>query len=38
MMRTDFVILDLETTGLNPEGERVIQIAMLKKHNDQLET
>lgn len=38
MMRTDFVILDLETTGLNPEGDRVIQIAMLKKHNDQLET
>ncbi len=37
-MRKDFVILDLETTGLNPEVDRVIQIALLKKHNDQLET
>ena len=37
-MRTDFVILDLETTGLNPDVDRVIQIALLKKHQDQLKT
>ncbi|AUW93673.1 hypothetical protein BXT84_06745 [Sulfobacillus thermotolerans] len=32
-MRTDFVVLDLETTGLNPEGDRIIQVAMLREIN-----
>lgn len=37
-MRTDFVIVDLETTGLNPESDQVIQIAMLREMGTQTDT
>lgn len=36
-MRTDFVVVDLETTGLNPDWDRIIQVAMLREVSGQVE-